>query len=697
MVSRRDFLKLGGAGALSLYAASRTKFLLQARAFSQSNNLRMFIQPLRNVGDIPVAASDGTRSWGNLTATHYTIDVQEFHDQLHPDLPNPTRLRGFGQGPVTGFKHLGGIIAAKRDDPVQITFRNFLPATHMLPIDRTIMGADMGDDRVDVHLHGGFVPWISDGGPHAWWRPDGEGGPSFQGNAVLNPGAAPGEAEYYYPNQQSARLMWYHDHVFGLTRLNAYAGIATGYVIYDDYELSLVANNHLPHPLDFSRTLYLVFQDKIFVGDQTMSDDPTWFDVVSNSHAGDLWYAHIYDTDRYGALDAAATLGPVPDPSCVPEFFGDTMLVNGAVHPFIDVEPRQYRLRMLNACQARFLNPKLVYAKGTTFPDSTEPKPNAAGPAFIQIGTEGGFLAAPAMVNGQNQPRLLLAPAERADLIVDFRNVTPGSILILYSDAPGPFPMGDSRNDYDPSNPKTPDSIPGYAPNTRALLQFRVGPRNGPADPPISLPRKGGFTPTDPFLIKQEAGQPTSYTARNGFATIRLANGTNVQARVRSLTLNEGSDAYGRLLQELGTNQPNNPGAKDLDFGKGYLDDVTENPSAGDYEIWEIVNLTADTHPIHFHLVNAQILWRQKFNANTYAGTPAYSGSPVGPDANELGWKETVRMNPGEVTSVFMQFHLPSVPFSVPPSNRIGGNEYVWHCHILEHEEHDMMRPLVVT
>jgi len=293
---------------------------------------------------------------------------------------------------------------------------------------------------------------------------------------------------------------------------------------------------------------------------------------------------------------------------------------------------------------------------------------------------------------------LLIAPAERADLIVDFRNVPEGSTLILYSDAPGPFPGGDPGQDYYPDNPKTPASIPGYGPNTRTLLQVRVKPRSGPADPPITLPVPARFTPTDPFLIKQSAGKPTTYTAnKSGFATIKLATGVKVQAKVRSLTLNEAFDEYGRLAQLLGTNAPTNPGSKDLEFGLPYIDGVTENPTVGDYEIWEIANLTADTHPIHFHLVNVQILWRQKFAVNNYVGTPKYQGSPLGPDANELGWKETVRMNPGQVTSVFMKFDLPSVPFNVPPSPRTGGNEYVWHCHILEHEEHDMMRPLVVS
>lgn len=694
MITRRDFLKIGTATAAATYAASHARFLLNGLALSPSPNLTKFIQPMRDVtlGGIPLAGSD----WATPNVTHYTIDIADYQDQLHPDLPNTTSLRGFGQG--GNFKHLGGIIAAKRGEPVQITFRNKINPDHILPIDRTIMGAskDMGDDRVDIHLHGGFVPWISDGGPHAWWRPDGTRGPSFINNSVLNPTAAPNEAEYYYPNQQSARLMWYHDHVFGITRLNAYAGIATGYVVYDDYELSLVAGCNLPGPLD-PRTKYIVFQDKFFVSSNTPIADPTWPNVMPNSKNGDLWYPHVYDTGRYGPLGPAPA-GPPPDPSCVPEFFGDTILVNGLVAPFLEVEQREYRFRMLNACQAHFLNPRLVYAQGSGFPASAEPNVKAAGPGFIQIGTEGGFLPAPAMLNGPNQPLLLMAPAERSDLLVDFRNVPAGSILILYSDAPGPFPGGDPRNDYYPGNPKTPSAMPGYTPNTRTLLQIRVKALNGVADPPITLPTPAKFTPTDPFLIKQSALNPTTYNVdAQGNATIKLASGVKVQAKVRQLTLNETFDEHGRLIQMLGTNMPTNPGAKTLNFGMGYDMPVTENPAAGSYEIWEIANLTMDTHPMHFHLVNVQLLWRQKFAVNNYGGTPNYQSAPVGPDANELGWKETVRMNPGEVSSVLMKFDLPTTPFTVPVSPRTGGYEYVWHCHILEHEEHDMMRPMVVT
>lgn len=687
--SRRTLLKAGALTGLSLSVPGG--WIIgqpSVAAFSQSDKIRKFIRPLRTVGaDIPIAQPDAViQPWWQPGVTHYTLGIRQFADQLHPDLPNPTRLWGFGQGAASDFRHLGGIIAVKRGTPVQITFRNQLPARHIMPVDRSIMGTEGQDNRADVHLHGGFVPWTSDGGPNAWWDPDGHKGPSFVNNTVLRKGQVvpPNEAEYYYPNNQGSRLVWYHDHSIGTTRLNAYSGIASAYVIYDDYELGLVAANHLPGPLD-PRTVYLVFQDKVFVSDRIERRDPTWPTIMPHTRPGDLWYAHQYDPARWD-LAPDAPGGPPPNPSVVPEFFGDTMLVNGTAYPYLEVERRQYRFRLLNACQARFLNPRLVYAK---LLDDTEPS-KVAGPAFVQFGTEGGFLPAPVYLSGASpdapggptSSQLLLAPAERADLIVDFRDVPAGSKLILLGNAPAPYPEGDSIYDWFPGNPDTPASNRGLGPNTRTLLQIRVKARKGPADPPITLP--GRLSPTDPFVIRQRAGVPTPNPAG---------------VPVRRLTLNEGSDEFGRLIQFLGTDTPVNAG-----FGREYSDQPTEVVNAGSEEVWEILNLTGDTHPIHFHLVNVQVLSRQDFDDLAYfGGAPTLTGPKIAPDDNELGWKETVRMNPAQVTRVWMRFDLPVVPFTVPVSPHLkdlyglSGAEYVWHCHILEHEEHDMMRPLVVV
>jgi spore coat protein A, manganese oxidase len=671
ILSRRSVLKAGALAAIA--ATGPVRWLsspVRARAAASSDRLRKFVQPLRVIGapgGVPLAVPDAVRpSWAQPGATHYTIDIGAFDDRLHPDLP-ATRLWGYGQGSTNGFRHLGGVIAAKRGTPVQVTFRNHLPDHHILPVDTTIMGTEHGVDRASVHLHGGKVPWSSDGGPHAWWTSMGHQGESFVNNAALRPGqrVPANEAEYFYPNDQGSRLMWYHDHALGITRLNAYAGIASGYVIYDDYELGLVATAGLPGPLD-PRTHYLVFQDKVFVPSDVETTDPKWTQLMPGTRRGDLWYAHEYDAD---VSDDHPLGHPSELPvSVVPEFFGDTILVNGTVYPFLEVEQRQYRFRLLNACSSRFLNPRLMYARGGGKGQSTEPGV-VAGPALVQIQTEGGFLPSPVYLDGSILSRLVLAPAERADLIVDFRDVPDGSNLILVNDAASPYPMGD---------PVLRTTKPGYGPDAATLLQIRVKKRMGRADAPIRMP--ANLTPSDPFLVAQEPGVPTAVPAG---------------VPVRRLTLNEGFDGYGRLLQMLGTDAEPDPGAG---FGRMYMDEPTENVSAGSTEVWEILNLSEDTHPVHFHLANVQVLSRRAFDMAGYGGgEPAWMGDAHAPDANELGWKETVRMNAGEATRVLMRFDLPVVPFAEPESPRTGGREYVWHCHILEHEEHDMMRPLVVS
>ena len=316
------------------------------------------------------------------------------------------------------------------------------------------------------------------------------------------------------------------------------------------------------------------------------------------------------------------------------------------------------------------------------------------------IGTEGGFLSKPVIVHSNVpfnpstlQGSLITAPAERWDFIVDFSGYA-GSKLILYNDAPAPFPMGSELYDFFPGAPLNPTQpTPGYGPNTRQIMRFNVVPATGNPDPPLLINTNTDLTPgIDRSLVGM-------------WTTIPLPPPPGVPVRI--LTLNEDYDTYGRLIQLLGTNQQTAPNA----YGRGFMDASTENPSLGSTEVWQIVNLTGDTHPIHFHLVNAQILSRRPFTS--FNGTPVYDrrlrgpiraprGPARGPDATELGWKETVRVNPGEVLTVIMKFDMPPIPNvrtpkSLSMSLGVEGYEYVWHCHILEHEEHDMMRPLVVT
>jgi len=710
MTTRRDFIKISAmAGAATLFPWRR------AFPFAQSpTDLRKFIIGLPGLGPaganeigqyIPVAAPDTTKFPG---VDYYKIAMQAYRELLHPDLPDGTHLWGYAdatnpevKNPVN--KYLGPAIVAQNGRPVRITHVNSLPPKHPLPVDHTIMGAQCGqpENRAVVHLHGGLVPWTSDGGPFAWSTP---------GNKTHGVDWQPGD--FLYPNDQSARLVWYHDHALGMTRLNAYVGLAAPYLITDSVEAGLVSSVG-PIP---DAQIPLAIQDKGFVPKNIEDEDPTW----KWGKPGDLWYPHVYEPNIFlggtpnprGRWDWGPTVTPpaegtlsLPKPACVvPEAFFDTILVNGAVYPYLQVEPRRYRFRILNGSQARFYNLQLYVA------DSTGKEANLAkaGPAFIQIATEGGFLPAPVVLNDPPVPtplvgvetanpdgpfNLLLAPAERADLIIDFKGFE-GATLILYSDAPAPFPGGDSRNDYftgdsdQTGSGGAPRTKAGYGPNTRTLMQMRV--KNGPhisGEPDfgqtLTMLRAAlpiAFSESQPPLLSNDVG---SYVAGDG------------------KTLNEDFDDYGRLIQRLGTTTSlslNNQGLNT--YGLAFTDPVTETANNGDIQIWNIFNLTGDTHPIHFHLVNVQVISRAPFDAMTPDFTKI--GTAFSPDPNELGWKETVRMNPGEVTTVIMQFNAPN-PAVVTPwvkfatSPRTGGYEYVWHCHILEHEEHDMMRNLVVN
>jgi spore coat protein A len=724
-VTRRQFLKRTLAASALVGAGGMMNLLTPrgAYAFAQSpSTIPLFGTTLRGIGTIGVAAPDalGAPVTG---VTHYTINIDQYADQITPLSSGlgPTTLRGYN--PVNLLagqpnKHLSGIIVGQKGVPIQITFRNNLPGgMHIIPNDLSIPGANQGNNRVAVHFHGGLVPWISDGGPFDWWDPAGVHGLSFLNNSVLNPGAGLNEAEYYYPLNQSARFGWYHDHAYGITRINAYAGIATGLLIRDAFELNLI-NQGLPNYVEAGgNEIPLVFQDKIFVGANIAAVDPTWAAVSSATAPGSLWYAHVYERNRWrisgnvGKNAGNLNNPPLPDPSCIPEFFGDTMLVNGTTFPKHAVEPRRYRLRLLNACNARFLNLQLYVADasadGITLNAATGVPTNlAAGcdpntpgtPSVLQIGTEGGFLPYPVKVP-TNLPfnpvtfagSLIVAPAERPDILIDF-SAHAGKSVILYNDAPAPFPAGDPRNDYFPlwnvkGNPVNGLTPTGFGPNSRVLMRFDVAPAiTGAPDVALGITTATNLQAgNDPFLVPYGVTTPPPGVP------------------VRPLTLNENFDVYGRLQQQLGTNvAPLSPSAG---YGRAYIDPATEMPLAGSTEVWEIYNLTADVHPMHFHLVNVQVINRQAFQ--NYNGTPTFKALPTPPAPNETGWKETVPMYPGTVTRILMKFDVAGAivtkatamgggAVTVPSSPRTGGAEYVWHCHILEHEEHDMMRPLVI-
>jgi spore coat protein A len=711
--SRREFLQIVAAtGAASMFP-SRSAYAYYASPGTPIKGqnwpgISKYATAFRGVGPggIPIAAPDGIPAFAG--ATHYSLRVGEFKDQLHPSL-GPTTLWGYNPSAALGGglqpqRHLGGIIVAQRGQPVQLTITNALPAAHPLPVDISIPAVGgfpdaltrfngSGHNAISSHLHGGFVPWFADGGPMAWFTPGAQTGESYVKAVMqtLNPALGAGQGEYYYPNNQSARLMWYHDHAHDITRLNAYAGIASAYVLRDGFEGGL-RNLGLPDFVENGgNEIPLIVQDKIFVGPDITIGDPTWSAVTTakSQTVGSLWYPHVYEKSRWKYTGNVV----MPDPSCIPEMFGDTMLVNGTVYPVANIEAKRYRVRFLNACQARFLNLQLYQADttrdGITYSNAGVPL-NPKGPDFLVIGTEGGFLPHPVAVPGAQPynplmlinglPNLITAPAERWDLIVDF-TAFAGTSVILYTDAPAPFPMAAAGTDFYAGTSNGVRTKPGYGPDTRIMMRFNVGGLPATSDPRLSItPATDLSTGIDPFLV--------GVSVQNG--AVALAPGVSV----RSLTLNEAFDSLGRLIQLVGPNtlNPISPGT----YGRTYMDSPSEIVNAGATEVWQIANLTGDTHPIHFHLVNCQVVARQPFNVAKYTGAPIYSGPARGADPTEIGWKETVKMHPGEVTTVIMKFDLPTCPFTVPASPRTGGAEYVWHCHILEHEEHDMMRPLVV-
>jgi len=570
MPSRRQFLEaaaLAGAGLLLPAAGAEAAPRLNPR------RLKKFADELPRPP--------------RLTGTDLDIPITEFRQKLHAQLP-PTTLWGYAG------VYPGPTIEATRGVPTRVTWRNELRQPSLLaalPVDQTLHWADplgthqahgarrarqpyRGPVPLVTHLHGGETEPKSDGHADAWFTP---------GFERTGPGFVQRWCDFH--NAQPGATLWYHDHALGITRLTVYAGLAGFYLLRDP---------EVERALDLPSGEYereIVIQDRSF------------------DSRGQLLYPR-------------AVPGHPHHPYWVPEFFGDAIVVNGKVWPYMNVEPRWYRLRLLNGSNARFYHLRLP-----------------GGPPFIQIGTDGGFLRAPVEVRD-----LVLAPGERADVLVDFSGLATGATLLLTNAAPEPFPKGD------PPDPNTVGTV----------MQFRVVPLAGPDT--TAVPAKLADIPS--------LGQPQV---------------------TRTLTLDEHMGPKGPMVMLLD--------------GKHWSDPVSEKPRLGATEVWELVNLTADTHPVHLHLVQFQVLDRQAFNAKEFmeaghvAGKGAgrditrfFAGGPHRPDANERGWKDTVRANPGEVTRITVRF-APAGGGAFP-FDATAAPGYVWHCHMLEHEDNEMMRPL---
>lgn len=477
---------------------------------------------------------------------YYEIKMEEFSQKMHRDLP-PTRVWGYNR------QVPGPTIEVNQGEPIEIKWDNQLPSRHILPVDRSIHDSDLPEVRTVTHLHGGETPWPSDGYPEAWFTKDyKEVGPFFQ------------KEIYEYPNKQQATMLWYHDHAMGMTRLNNYAGLAGAYIIRDKHEKSL----HLPSG---SYEIPLIIQDRSFNEDGSLN----------------------YPTQPNDASEE------LPNPSIVPAFIGDTILVNGKVWPYVEVEPRKYRFRILNASNTRSYSLYL---------SSNQP--------IYQIGSDGGLLQKPVEMQV-----ISMQPSERVDVIIDFAKYK-GQELILKND------LGENASAED---------------ETDDVMQIKVSDSLSAPDKSI-LPKRLSHIPS--------------------------LKGNEIAA-MRNLKLVGSSDKYGRPLLLL-----NN---------KRWHEAVTEKPKVGTTEIWSFINTTGFTHPMHIHLIQFQVLERQPFDLEKYNhdGSIIYTGPPQSPEPNERGWKDTIASPSGFITRVIGKYG----PYA--------GN-YVWHCHILEHEDYDMMRPLKV-
>ena len=840
-----------------------------------ANNLGQFI---------PVAVADTTTYAGD---DYYEVAVVEYTEKMHSELPKATRLRGYVQieTPVIAAmnpavsKHvaltypdgtpildargaqvyaveaphyLGPLIVGQGPAadgqlgrPTRVKFYNYLPkggaGDLFIPVDTSVMGAGMGplgmaaspmnytQNRATLHLHGGNTPWLSDGTPHQWTVPAGETTPYKKGLSSSDvpdmPATGDGEMTFYYTNQQSARLMFYHDHSYGITRLNVYAGEAAGYLIWDPVEEDMISGTNVTgvNPngqkvLPDLGGIYhfgipLIIQDKGFVSSTTLTTDPTWTSVVpaGAGQPGDLWLPHVYMPNQdpnnntganmmgrwdYGpwfwppvtnvangpiTLPTGIQIPGIPNPTIVPEAFMDTPVINGTAYPYVEVPPTAVRFRVLNACNDRYVNlglyvadpanptdvktvPATLGCSPAVFPPdwiaATDgagvpsdildgraggvPDPSLLGPPIIQIGTEGGFLPAPVVIPptpiGFNYNRrniivlnvskhsLYLGPAERGDVIVDF-SAFAGKTLILYNDAPAALPAGDPRNDYYTNNPDLtgtggapPTLDPTKGPNTRTIMQIRVlNTTAGPDYVTTTLPGlqallAAAFAKTQPPIIVPETayGAPTDTYARIQSTSLNV-NGTAMPLQPKAIQelfeLN-----YGRMNATLGVELPFTNFNIQTTIPLGYVDPLTESLTDGQTQLWKVTHNGVDTHAIHFHLFNVQVINRV-----------GWDGMIRPPYPEELGWKETVKMSPLEDIIVALQPKSQMLPFVVPNSmrpldptapvnsnitvtNPVNGNaitvvnkltnfawEYVWHCHLLGHEENDMMRPVAFS
>ena len=607
MTTRREFIKWTAAGGAGLVAG---RGLLSGRAraaasrapavWARGASVASSLTPY--LDPMPVLVDNAVDATGGGTVKLTTALISR---KVHRQLPATTLfgyLHSGGPGAAdTRASYLGRAIVARSGTAVKVKYANGLAP----------------DDFLRVFTDGGasylqFPPFPEvrilthlHGGFVAG---DDDGNPFAQPDAFRS-GTTQSAT---YPNEQPATLSWYHDHYLGDTRMNVVAGLAGGYLLRDSFDTG--GNPLLPGPIG-TYELVMVVQDRQFSPD------------------GSLLYP-VAPTSAHGPW--------------ISEYFGDVMLVNGKVWPKLTVQPAVYRFRVLNGCNARILDLRTSTTDG-----------RATVPTVI-IGTEGGLLP----VNPAGAHGLIMAPAERFDVICDFRRFAGQTLLMTNAGPPGPV------------------STP--APPLMQVMQITVK-QKASSGAPMSVPGPGSL-PANPKVTELTSLGPPKLS------------GGSVAARM--ITLNEVAADTSRWKLNLNAHPYGDPHP------------VTETLTWNSVEDWYFVNTTPDTHPMHIHLVTFKVMGRDDFDADGYTakyGTangvpqldvstlrPFLKSGLIAPDPAEAGLKETVKANPGQVTVVRARFSLPSTALN-GAGKLVKPQRYIHHCHIVEHEDNDMMERMIVV
>jgi len=665
---------------------------------------------------------------------------------------------GVAPAPNSQFNYPAYTFETMANVPVNVRWINDLvdaagnPLPHLLSVDQTLHWANPGPTpcvdpakTVDcmtmdptpytgavpivTHVHGAHVDPHSDGYPEAWWLPAGvdptlytSSGTMFDDATGANPGNL-GYADYVYRQDQPATTLWYHDHALGMTRLNVYAGPAGFWLVRGDFTTAggaLVKDGAidgatglpavLPSPapsagqsvLDLNlpsspsrqalREIPIVIQDRSFNSDGSLfyPDNRAFFEGLNKAGTAGTPNEQFPGSPE---LDIPFVPGSDIAPIWNPEAFFDVMVVNGVSWPELEVAPAIYRFRLLNGCNSRFLNLALYKVK-------TNSNGGRLGKElpFYQIGAEQGFLPQTVeILTGKATPLagdglaplnrlpgtfkdqgLLMGLAERADVLVDFRGLKDGDVIRMINtgpDAPyGGFPVV-------PANPATTGQVMQFRVNS-ALLQ----PSDANTTPPLNIipiaepANAAAVAAVKSLSLNEEISATLCVTGDAAGNLVEALDSLTGAPLVPPLCIDSGTGVAGGVpmapkAATLGTFDPTTGISTPLLWS----DPMTERPIMGDTEIWEVYNQTIDGHPIHLHLVRYEVVDRQLLDPLTNLPLP---GTNRPPEPWETGYKDTVIAYPGEVTRLRAKFDVAGL--------------YVWHCHIVEHEDNEMMRPYCV-